>query len=489
MSPPRLSSAGSFLAVTLCLTHFAWAELRTWTSTDGQKLEAEFIGGDEESVTIRRTDGQRFTLPLDRLSEADRRWVAEQASGPPPGAVFSKLWGKDGEAWTPEDGTLLDFSTAGYHEGANDFPDWEVGVNVKDYGAVGDGVADDTEAFRKAIAACPEDAAVLVPNGTYRLMDWLGVNEMVDTWVKPLPKSRFVIRGESRDGAVLLLGVGLQEIHPWPQTTGNGRPTSQWSWSGGFLWFQDCSEVGVENLTIRGDGGRYDVHWKEPGRNGLFFRDMENGWVRNVTLVDVDSGILVNNGKHLTLQDILFRSTPGRPSESDFENNEGVSGHHAILFGGGSSWCVADDITFENRFHHELGINPGANHCVFSNCRGPNLHFDFHTHEDDIENILFTEIDAGEGTLIWRNNFYGSCSGGVFWNIRGENLSLPEQKSWVKHSVAPEDRKTVFVGWPIRLPGKQETGRPWFEEIDPDKLHPANLYHAQREKRFGKPAE
>ncbi|MCB1231389.1 MAG: hypothetical protein KDN19_14040 [Verrucomicrobiae bacterium] len=419
------------------------------------------------------------------MSESDREWVSEKiVGGPPEGAVTSALWGENGELWKPEEETLLDFSEAGYHGGKNDFPEWEPGANVRDFGAKGDGVTDDTAAFARAIEACPENAAVFVPDGSYLLMDWLGVDEMKGTWVKPKPRSHFVIRGESREGAVLLLGVGLEEIHPWAQTTGNGRPTSQWSWSGGFLWFQDGTEVGVENLTIRGNGGPYGEHWKEPGRNGIFFRDVEHAWVRDVTLIDVDSGILVNNGSHITLENLLFTSTENRPSTSDFEDNEGVSGHHAILFGNGSSWCVADDITFENRFHHELGVNPGSHHCVFSDCSGPNLHFDFHTFENDIENILFTDIDAGEGDLIWRNNFYGSCTGGAFWNVRGKNLALPEQKSWVKHPVAPEEYGTLFVGWAGSLPKTQEVGRPWFEEIDPEKLFPPNIYHAQQQKRF-----
>jgi len=121
--------------------------------------------------------------------------LSQQKEELPKNASFSKLWGENGENWNPEDGTLIDFSKAGYHEGKNDFPEWEVGSNVRDHGAVGDGQADDTEAFRKAIAACGENEAVLIPNGTYKLMDWIGVDEMIDKWVKPLSKSNYVLRG------------------------------------------------------------------------------------------------------------------------------------------------------------------------------------------------------------------------------------------------------------------------------------------------------
>ena len=479
-----------FLPLILILSiTSATGQPRDWTSTDGKTISAEFVDSSDDSVTLRLATGKTVDVPLSRLSEGDRAWIKSHPEAPPGDAKFSKLWGRSGELWKPDDETLIDFSTAGYHQGKNDFPDWPVGSNVRDFGAVGDGQADDTEAFQKAIDACGENQAVLIPNGTYKLMDWLGVEEMIKTWVKPRPKSNFVLRGESRDGVVIVLGTGLEKIHPWAQTTGNGRPTSQWSWSGGFLHFQDCREVGVENLTIKGSGGAYDEHWKEPGYNAIFLRDVENAWVRNVTLTDVDSGILVNKGKHITLENVLFTSSDERPSQSTFENNKGFSGHHAILFGNGSSWCVADDITFENQFHHELGLNPGSHHCVFSNCRGPNLHFDFHTHADDIHHILYTDIDTGEGGLVWRNNFYGSCTGGTFWNIRGQNLSLPKKESWVKHPMLADEMKTLFVGWQSQLPNEKSVGRPWFEDIAPAKLFPQNIYHAQRQKRFSSPGE
>ncbi len=55
------------------------AEVRKWTAADGRTLEAEFISATERNVTLRRkSDGRRFTLPLDKLSEDDKKWVAEK---------------------------------------------------------------------------------------------------------------------------------------------------------------------------------------------------------------------------------------------------------------------------------------------------------------------------------------------------------------------------------------------------------------------------
>jgi hypothetical protein len=51
---------------------------RTWASADGKfATEAEFLymGGDK--VKLRKPDGSEISVPLERLSETDRRWIQE----------------------------------------------------------------------------------------------------------------------------------------------------------------------------------------------------------------------------------------------------------------------------------------------------------------------------------------------------------------------------------------------------------------------------
>ncbi|MBE7464832.1 MAG: hypothetical protein HS116_15260 [Planctomycetes bacterium] len=74
-------------------------------------------------------------------------------------------------------------------------PVYPVFANVKDaaYGAVGDGTADDTAAIQKAIDACPEKHAVLLPAGTYRLTAQLN-----------MVKNGVVLRGEGPDKTKLI---------------------------------------------------------------------------------------------------------------------------------------------------------------------------------------------------------------------------------------------------------------------------------------------
>src|SRR5262245_46882538 len=83
--------------------------------------------------------------------------------------AHSRLWGENGELWSPS-GRMTDYSFAGYRMGAAlprvTDPD-EINVQ-KDFGAVGDGVADDTEAFVKALAAKTR-GVIFVPPGRFRL--------------------------------------------------------------------------------------------------------------------------------------------------------------------------------------------------------------------------------------------------------------------------------------------------------------------------------
>lgn len=62
---------------------FSHAEMRVWTSSEGKKLTAEFVSYDKENskVTIRKKNDKTYTLPLDKLSEADHAWLEQWHKG------------------------------------------------------------------------------------------------------------------------------------------------------------------------------------------------------------------------------------------------------------------------------------------------------------------------------------------------------------------------------------------------------------------------
>lgn len=79
------------LSLCLVIPHSALG--RTWTSSEGEPLEAEFVSASETSVRLKRdSDGKIFELPLERLSVPDQEFIkakAEEMNKPQPVAAGS----------------------------------------------------------------------------------------------------------------------------------------------------------------------------------------------------------------------------------------------------------------------------------------------------------------------------------------------------------------------------------------------------------------
>lgn len=86
--PLRRPLLPAVLLVCLCLS--AHARARTWTDTQGRTIEADYLASTATEVTLRRSDGRTFTIPLSTLSTDDREFVAQQ-SAPPPARDFQEL--------------------------------------------------------------------------------------------------------------------------------------------------------------------------------------------------------------------------------------------------------------------------------------------------------------------------------------------------------------------------------------------------------------
>jgi hypothetical protein len=177
---------------------------------------------------------------------------------------YSDLWGRDGERWSPA-GRLPDFSYAGYHSGEAKIPEVPLtgGVNVRDFGARGDGEQDDTDAILKAVAAV-QRGVVYLPAGRYKL-----------TGIVEIRKSGVVLRGAGAGKTILYCPKPLHEIRPdWSATT-SGQKTSNYSWAGGFLWVRgstgrralatvaEAARRGATRITLSTTDGLKPGQWIE----------------------------------------------------------------------------------------------------------------------------------------------------------------------------------------------------------------------------------
>jgi len=201
---------------------------------------------------------------------------------------YSALWGRNGEAWDPA-GRLPDVSFAGYACGERPLPKIAVTANVRDFGAKGDGTTDDSDAFLAAIAKV-ERGAIAVPPGRYRI-----------TKILEITKPGIVLRGAGPERSVLVCPLPLQEIKPKMGENSSGRPTSEYSFGGGMVWFKGGKNSGKSIGPVTAPAKRGDRELQVTGDlSGL----KPGTWLE----------IIVNDDADKSLLEHLYSGDPGNHS-------------------------------------------------------------------------------------------------------------------------------------------------------------------------------
>lgn len=377
---------------------------------------------------------------------------------------YSQLWGKKGEKWNKE--IIPDFTQAGYKRGEKNIPNYRSKVNVKDFGAVADGITDNTVAFRKAIAKCRKNQSVFIPAGVYLLKDTLQIS-----------KSGICLRGDKNKPTVLYFEKGLEELYP---DYGKHYPKQTiWSWGGAMILFSgNIADVGIENVVIKFPDHPWEGHnFHERGYNGIGFEKGANdGWIRNVTITGADVGIWIEEkAHHITVENWVL----------DFETNrlnEKMNGHHGVNIYGG--YNLLQNFELKGEFHHDLSVESvNSHHNVFRNGKGTDLCIDHHNH--DQRNNLFANLNAGKGTRLFVSGGNakpaGLCFYETFWNITADTTMkyCNQFDDATNHST-----NNICVGIKTSLTSvlPDQLGN-WFETIDPSVLYPKDLYHAQMQKK------
>lgn len=159
-------------------------------------------------------------------------------------------------------------------------------VNVKDLGAKGDGVADDTKAIKKALAFARSEGSitVLIPDGVYRVTD--GFVVWKNTHIK-LSKNATIKREHS--GYIFL---------------NNNRKVEVLGKKGGPSGYK-----GNGNITIEGGILDMDGATNQSRASCISFAHAENLQFRNIIIKDVCSshGIEVNSSKNVIIEGCSFK--------------------------------------------------------------------------------------------------------------------------------------------------------------------------------------
>jgi len=73
---------------------FASAQMRTWTSSTGSKIEAELVDYSDRVVVLRSSTGRKISLGINKLSPADQvivtNWKSKGSSSPPKASAAKK---------------------------------------------------------------------------------------------------------------------------------------------------------------------------------------------------------------------------------------------------------------------------------------------------------------------------------------------------------------------------------------------------------------
>jgi polygalacturonase len=134
-----------------------------------------------------------------------------------------------------------------------------VTLNVRDFGAYGDGEHDDTCAIQAAIMACPKDSTVMVPGGTYKIASLFLKSNLTLELCKGATLSAFTERSKFP----VFPGIidSYDEKEEYNLGTWEGNPLDMFS---GII-----TAVNAENITITGEGtidgcADFDNWWFEP---------------------------------------------------------------------------------------------------------------------------------------------------------------------------------------------------------------------------------
>ncbi|MGB3151912.1 MAG: right-handed parallel beta-helix repeat-containing protein, partial [Maribacter sp.] len=112
-------------------------------------------------------------------------------------------------------------------------------------------------------------------------------------------------------------------------------------------------EVGIENIAFEFPLYPDLPHHLEEGNNAIYLTSLMNGWVKNVSFKNVDSGILTDDISNVTIKDIRT-------------SGEKIA-HYSVALGEVHNVLV-ENLHVKNKVRHPLSINTRSTKCVYTNC-------------------------------------------------------------------------------------------------------------------------
>ncbi len=119
-----------------------------------------------------------------------------------------------------------------------------------------------------------------------------------------------------------------------------------------FAKWDHMTNVGIEDLHISFPQSPYFGHHLERGYNGIYLTSVFDGWVRDVTFLNADTGILSYNSANVTISDIT--------------TNGDRQAHYSVHAGNVHNFLI-ENLTVNNSPIHSLSLNTQSTKTVFKN--------------------------------------------------------------------------------------------------------------------------
>lgn len=124
-----------------------------------------------------------------------------------------------------------------------------------------------------------------------------------------------------------------------------------------FAKWDHLKDVGLEDFAMVFPENPYFGHHNESGFNGIYFTGVHNGWIRNVTISNSDSGIMTDDAANLTIANI---------------RTDGDHKAHYSVHVGNVHNVLIDGLTVFNPTEHTFSFNTQATKSVYTNSVGWN---------------------------------------------------------------------------------------------------------------------
>lgn len=181
-----------------------------------------------------------------------------------------------------------------------------VTLNVRAFGAKGDGIADDTAAIQAAILSCPPNSRVFVPAGTYRIRNLFLKSQLI----LELGKGALLQAFQERSEFPVLPGViqSYDETKEYNLGTWEGNPLDTMA--------SIITGIYVENVLICGEGTI------DGGGN------FETWWVSLINRIPPyrPRMVFLNHCKNITIQGITIQNSPSWNIHPYFSRNIQIYG-------------------------------------------------------------------------------------------------------------------------------------------------------------------